>query len=87
MTDNGNATELNNVPLSLFDVKELYDQAYAEKAKGTNGEEAFKELLAEAVKMDMAYRRQLAQASSYKDKKKIKMFNAACDNVAKQMEA
>lgn len=61
--------------LSVFDVKELYDLAYAEKAKGA--EAGFKTLLAEAVKLDMLYRRQLAKMASYKDLTKIKKFETA----------
>jgi hypothetical protein len=68
-------TQLNKqAELSIFDVKELYDLAYdfetSDKAK-------FKTLLAEAVKLDMAYRYQLTQKSSFKDKTKQKSFNTA----------
>jgi hypothetical protein len=45
--------------LSVFDVKELYDHAYAEKDKGPQFYNGFRQLLAKAVKLDMEYRRQL----------------------------
>jgi len=48
--------------LSFFDVKEVYDRAY--DVKNTD-EVIFHTLLAEAVKMDLAYRRQL-RAKSHK---------------------
>lgn len=70
-------TQVQTVPLSIFDVKELYDLAYAEKAKGEQGKDAFKKILAEAVKLDLAYRRQLAKTATYKDKTKMKKFNTA----------
>jgi hypothetical protein len=46
--------------ISLFDVKELYDAAYAIKdvAHPTSAYE-FRDALGKAVKMDMVYRRQL----------------------------
>lgn len=47
--------------ISLFDVKELYDLAYS---KPTDSDE-FKSIMADAVKMDMAYRRQLQENSKY----------------------
>lgn len=72
-----NETQKQDAPLSVFDVKELYDLAYAEKAKGLEGEDAFKMILAEAVKLDMAYRRQLSKAAVYKDHTKIKNFKDA----------
>lgn len=52
--------------LSILDVKELYDLAYEHKAKGEKGEADFKKVLAEAVKLDLAYRRQLNRKSIYK---------------------
>lgn len=57
--------------LSIFDVKELYDLAYDIKAK--DGDDArFKQVMAEALQLDMAYRRQLAQKIDYKEQKEIK---------------
>ncbi|MCI5061225.1 MAG: hypothetical protein MRY79_09205 [Alphaproteobacteria bacterium] len=46
--------------LSVFDVKELYDHAYAQKE---HSEFHFKQLLQEAIQMDLLYRRQLAKKS------------------------
>ena len=43
--------------LSVLDVKELYDLAYAEKERAPA---KFKQLLNDAIKMDLIYRRQLA---------------------------
>lgn len=48
--------------LSVFDVKELYDLAYSYKA---NDNAKFKAVLAEAVKLDMAYRRQIEKKMPY----------------------
>ena len=62
--------------LSVFDVKELYDLAYDEKAAGCD-DARFKAILAEAVKLDMEYRRQLAEKVSYKDMQKQKSFTEA----------
>lgn len=74
---NDTTTQEQQATLSLFDVKELYDLAYEEKAKGEAGEEAFKKILAEAVRLDLAYRRQLNQKSSYKDSTKLNNFKEA----------
>lgn len=46
--------------LSVFDVKELYDRAYDRKAATSEMDALFKEYLSQAVKMDLAYRRQLS---------------------------
>lgn len=62
--------------LSVFDVKELYDLAYAYEH---TDEGKFKALLSEAVKLDMDYRRQLNAKMSYKDISKEKAFQNACD--------
>jgi len=52
--------------ISLFDVKELYDRAYALKecAHETSAHE-FKDALSLAVKLDMEYRRQLLAKESF----------------------
>jgi hypothetical protein len=72
-----NPTQLSKqAELSVFDVKELYDLAY-DFEKSDEGK--FKTLLAEAVKLDMAYRRQLQQNSTFKDTAKQKSFNMAGD--------
>ena len=76
MADDAERQE-KEVILSFFDVKEIYDLAYAEKENGPNGEEAFKKLLAEAVRMDIAYRRQLGKQAMYKDRTKERNFRSA----------
>lgn len=54
----------NGQEISLFDVKALYDAAYAEKAKARVNLRRFKVLLEAAEKMDVLYREQLsAQAA------------------------
>ncbi len=45
--------------ISLFDVKELYDAAYDEKAKARACLKTFKTLLEQAEALDLAYRAQL----------------------------
>ena len=49
----------NQGEISLFDVKELYDAAYAEKAKIRINLKAFQVLLAQAETLEVAYRAQL----------------------------
>lgn len=49
----------NEQEISLFDVKELYDAAYEEKAKARVSLKKFKILIQKAEKMDLAYRAQL----------------------------
>jgi len=68
-----------NMPaeLSVFDVKELYDMAYMHEK---NDIAKFKTLLAEAVKLDIQYRRQLTQKAVYKPHTEQKTFNAAGGN-------
>lgn len=73
-------TDKMDAEISVFDVKELYDLAYAEKDNGDSGAIAFKKILAEAVKLDLAYRRQLAKKSIYKDTSKLKNFKMATAN-------
>ncbi len=51
--------EANQNVISLFDVKELYDAAYDEKAKARACLKTFKELLEKAEMLDAAYRAQL----------------------------
>ncbi|NCO04433.1 MAG: hypothetical protein GW903_09605 [Alphaproteobacteria bacterium] len=55
--------------LSIFDVKELYDLAYDQKAKGASAEK-FQALMADALQLDMAYRRQLAKNNPYRQIKR-----------------
>lgn len=57
----------NNAEISFFDVKELYEAAYAEKAQARVSLKRFKALLSKAEQLDEAYRAQLglAQATRY----------------------
>ncbi len=48
-------TEPLNTEISVFDVKALYDLAYTKQSDS----EEFRTIMAQAVKMDMAYRHQL----------------------------
>tara|TARA_B100000949_G_C14170447_1_gene403039 strand:- start:349 stop:594 length:246 start_codon:yes stop_codon:yes gene_type:complete len=52
--------------ISFFDVKELYDAAYAEKAKTSVNLHKFNVLMAQAVAMDEAYREQLKTIKPFK---------------------
>lgn len=52
----------NKQDISLFDVKELYDRAYAEKDKARGCLKAFTRLLEEAATLEQAYREQEALA-------------------------
>jgi hypothetical protein len=54
----------NRGEISLFDVKELYDAAYAEKAKARVNLKRFRALLDKATRLDSAYRKQIAQAGA-----------------------
>ena len=49
----------NQGDISFVDVKELYDTAYAEKAKARANLRRFKALMSKAVQLDEAYRVQL----------------------------
>ncbi len=49
----------NGQEISLFDVKELYDAAYEEKARARVNLKKFKIFIEKAEKMDLAYRAQL----------------------------
>ena len=57
----------NSGGISIFDVKELYDAAYAEKTKARVNLKKFKALVEKAEKLDKAYRVQLglAQPTQY----------------------
>lgn len=59
--------------LSFFEIKEIYDRAYAALEAGRDDYKA-REIMAEAIKMDMAYRCQLARKSSYKKQSKLNDF-------------
>jgi hypothetical protein len=56
----------NSQEISLFDVKELYDAAYQEKAQARVNLKKFKKLMAQALEMDSAYRVQLGLIQSQK---------------------
>lgn len=56
----------NHAEISFFDVKEVYEAAYAEKEKARVNIKRFKQLMAKATLMDMAYRAQLTNARAYK---------------------
>lgn len=71
--DKGNKQPLKGTEYSFLDVKEIYDQAYERRAE-CGEDAAFKELLAQAVKRDMAYRRQLNARASYKERTTVKSF-------------
>lgn len=53
-------TGANENEISLFDVKALYEAAYAEKFQAKASLRRFRSLLARAEKLDGAYRKQLA---------------------------
>lgn len=74
--DTGTAVVADDI--SLLEVKDLYDTAYSAKEQD---ERIFKALLAEAVKMDLAYRRQLTKKVAYKDPKQKNTFKQACQGV------
>lgn len=59
--------------LSFFDVKEIYDRAYAALEDGRDDFKA-KEMMAEAIKMDMRYRCQLSRQSRYKKPSQMNDF-------------
>lgn len=55
----------NSGEISLFDVKELYDAAYAEKAKARVNLRKFRKLMGKAIELDNAYRAQLLAAEPF----------------------
>ena len=62
----------NRGEITFFDVKALYDAAYAEKAQGRANVKRFKKLMAKATLMDIAYRAQLTKITpfAYREYKK-----------------
>ena len=56
----------NDREISFFEVKDLYEAAYAEKAKARPHLKRFKELLAKATAADAIYRAQLAAQDALK---------------------
>ena len=65
--------KVDQATLSFFDIKELYDRAYEALNAGRTDYKA-KEMMALAIKMDMAYRCQLARKSSYKKCSQLEDF-------------
>lgn len=57
-----NGPQANQNEISFFDVKELYDAAFAEKAKAEACMKTYESLMARAEALDIAYRAQLAAA-------------------------
>jgi len=55
----------NGHEISLFDVKELYDAAYEEKAKARVNLKRFRKLMEKATQLDLAYRAQLATVKPF----------------------
>lgn len=55
----------NTGEISLFDVKEIYDAAYAEKAKAKVNLKKFKKLMEKATELDTAYREQLSNKKPF----------------------
>lgn len=55
----------NEQEISFFDVKELYEAAYAEKEKSRVNLKKFKKLMEKATFMDEAYRAQLLSAQPF----------------------
>jgi len=55
----------NGQEISFVDIKELYDAAYAEKAKARVNLKKFITLMAKAEKLDVLYRQQLMSAKSF----------------------
>ena len=54
----------NGQEISFIEVKELYDAAYAEKAKARVNLKKFKKLIEKASQLDLAYRDQLSATQS-----------------------
>lgn len=59
----------NRKEITFFDVKELYDEAYAEKEQGRVNLKKFKKLMTKATLMDMAYRAQMTKVTPFEYKK------------------
>lgn len=57
--------QANQNGISLLDVKSLYDDAFAEKAKARDCLRSFRAQLARAERLDAAYRSQLIKGRQY----------------------
>ena len=72
--DNSDAdVQSDTAQVSFFDIKEMYDIAYNAINEGRSDYKA-KEMMAQAIKMDMAYRCQLARQSKYKKQSQMNDF-------------
>lgn len=60
----------NKREISFFDVKELYEKAYAYKAENMDDNARFNVLMARAQRLDKAYRVQLALKQTTRYEKK-----------------
>ena len=73
-----NSTMIHHAELSYFEVKELYERAYEALNTGREDYKA-KEMMALAIKMDIAYRCQLARKntcnSTYKKPSRLNDFH------------
>ena len=69
IASNDNNKAMASAESSFFDVKELYDAAYAEKEKTTMNIKCFQSLMNQAERLDEAYRAQLAMAQTQRYKK------------------
>ena len=56
----------NDREISFFEVKDLYEAAYAEKAKARTHLKRFRALLAKAKQLDAVYRAQIAAQDALK---------------------
>lgn len=63
--DNLQANNDNDAEITYFDVKELYEAAYAAKDKTEGDLGMFQALLSKAERLDQAYRAQLAVAQPF----------------------
>jgi len=70
----------NAAEISVFDVKELYDRAYDALNAGRDDYKA-KEMMAQAIKMDMAYRCQLARKNTYQTRSQMHDFTITAQSV------
>ena len=68
-----NPTDTQAAEISFFDVKALYECAYEAVNAGREDYKA-KEMMAQAIKMDMAYRCQLSRKSCYKKPSRLNDF-------------
>jgi hypothetical protein len=65
--------KVDQATLSFFDIKGLYDRAYEALNAGRTDYKA-KEMMAEAIKMDMMYRCQIARKNTYNKCSRLEDF-------------